>query len=110
MIDDKTPAESFPRIANVGPDAPIVENANGGKQSDCHFSLVQSFPALAVLRVGAVVKAGLTRYEPDNWRKIPQHDHLNHALIHLLAFNAGDRSDAHLDHAACRLLFALETE
>ena len=110
MIGDKTTAKSFPQIAAVGPDAPIVENANGGRQSDCPFSLVHSFPSLAVLRVGAVVKAGLTRYEPDNWRKIPQRDHLNHALVHMLAYNAGDRSDAHLDHAACRLLFALETE
>lgn len=96
-------------IAGVGPDAPTVENEAGGKQSDCPCSLVDSFPHLAVLQVGRVVKAGLTKYEPDNWRKIPRKDHLNHALTHVFAYCAGDRQDSHLEHAACRLLMALET-
>jgi hypothetical protein len=94
----------------VGPDAETVENADGGKQSACPVSLVAGFPSLAVLQVGAVLRHGMTKYGPDNWRKVPRADHLNHAMMHLLAFNSGDRQDMHLQHAATRLLFALETE
>lgn len=94
----------------LGPDAPIVENAAGGKQSACPVSLVESFPHKAVLAVGAVVKKGLERYAPNNWRLIERKDHLNHALTHLFAYCAGDKQDDHLEHAACRILMALETE
>lgn len=98
------------QVPGVGPDAPIVENDAGGRQSACPASLVESFPHLAVLMVGRVVQHGLERYEPDNWRKIGRRDHINHALVHAFAYLAGDRQDDHLEHAATRLLFALETE
>jgi Domain of unknown function (DUF5664) len=57
-----------------------------------------------------VLKDGADKYGPDNWRKIGRADHLNHCLAHIFAHLAGDSGDEHLTHAACRLLFAMETE
>lgn len=95
-------------ISGVGPDAPTVANEAGGKQSACEYSLVDSFPHRAVLDVSRIVKEGLKKYEPDNWRKISRRDHINHALVHLFAMLAGDFQDDHLGHAACRILMAME--
>jgi hypothetical protein len=102
--------QEVPAVRGVGRDAPISTNEKGGQQSASPYSLVSSFPSRALLAVAAVVRRGLTRYKPNNWRLISREDHLNHALTHIVAFNAGDRSDEHLEHAACRLLMALETE
>jgi hypothetical protein len=93
----------------VGPDAPTVTNAAGGKQSKTRYRC-DLLPGRAVLAVAEVLSAGAEKYGPDNWRLIPVRDHVNHALTHLLAFVAGDRSDDHLSHAACRVLFALDLE
>jgi hypothetical protein len=97
-------------IDGVGPEAPVVTNEQGGKQSSSPYSLIKSFPCRGVLEVAKVVKTGLERYAPDNWRKIPRVDHLNHAIAHIFAHGAGDTQDDHLAHAACRLLMALETQ
>ena len=51
---------------------------------------------------------GAVKYGDNNWRKIPIADHINHALTHQMAYLAGDTSDDHLAHAACRALFALD--
>ena len=95
-------------IEGVGPDSPRIANAQGGMQSDSPYSFTAGFPHQAILAVAKVVKNGLTHYAPDNWRQVPRADHLNHALVHLFAYEAGDRQDDHLEHAACRLLMALE--
>ena len=66
-------------------------------------------PAAAIASVAKVLEHGAKKYAKDNWRKIPQIDHANHAMAHLFAFFAGDQQDDHLSHAATRLLMALET-
>lgn len=66
--------------------------------------------AQVLIRIATVMKDGEDRYEPNNWRLIPQEIHINHALIHLLAAYLGDTQDAHLDHALCRLMMAYATE
>jgi Domain of unknown function (DUF5664) len=97
----------------IGPEAPTVINAAGGKQSALPYSFLTSFPKRAIFQVAQVVHGGLKKYEVDNWRKIPRVDHLNHAIAHIFAYGAGDDSEGdraeHLRHAACRILFALET-
>lgn len=98
-----------PVIAGVGPDAPLAENARGGKQSASPYR-ADLLPAKAVLDVSRILAIGAKRYAPNNWRKIDQADHLNHALVHILSHMAGDRQDEHLEHAACRMLMALETD
>lgn len=101
--------EAAPVVEGVGPDAPVVVSDQGGKHSDSPYRL-DVVPPKALLAVSAVLKEGLEKYGLDNWRGISQREHLNHALVHIYAHLAGDQSDSHLTHAACRLLFALETQ
>lgn len=62
-----------------------------------------------MIAIAKVLKYGADRYEPNNWRLIPQEDHINHALIHIIAHLMGDTQDDHIDHALCRLMMALVT-
>lgn len=94
-------------IHGVGPDAPIVTNAAGAKQSASPARL-DLIPMRALLRVGAILQEGAAKYGETNWRGIPVNDHLNHALVHIAAFLAGDTQDDHVGHACCRLQMALE--
>lgn len=63
-----------------------------------------------IIRIGKVLQEGAEKYEPNNWRLIPQEEHINHALIHLFAAALGDTQDEHIDHALCRIMMALSTE
>lgn len=62
-----------------------------------------------VITIAKVLQYGAERYEPNNWRLIPEEEHINHALIHLIAHLAGDTQDDHIDHALCRLMMAKAT-
>lgn len=92
-------------IPHVGPDTPTATSPSGAKQSDLPYRC-DLLPAAAVLMISKTLKDGADRYGVDNWRGIPVSDHVNHALVHLFAYLAGDVQDDHLGHAACRLLFA----
>ena len=96
-------------IEGIGPDAEIVENEAGGKQSKA-VAAFHLMDAPAMIRLAKVLQYGASRYERDNWRKIPCEEHLNHALIHIFAAFAGDTQDDHLGHAFCRLMMACATE
>lgn len=63
-----------------------------------------------VVNIAKVLKYGADRYAPNNWRLIPEEEHINHALIHIIAHLAGDTQDDHIDHALCRLMMAKSTE
>lgn len=97
------------RLPGVSPDEPTHINERGGGQSALPYR-ADLLPFTALLSISRVLKTGADKYGPDNWRKIDQDDHLNHALVHIMAWLAGDRQDDHLSHAACRMLFAMETE
>lgn len=64
----------------------------------------------ALIEIGKILQIGAEKYAPNNWRLIPQEDHLNHALVHYIAYLAGDMQDAHLQHCMCRLMMAYATE
>lgn len=96
-------------VPGLGPDAPITTNEQGGRQSRVPYRC-DLLPARAVLDVAAVLSVGAEKYGPDNWRQITVNEHVNHALAHLFARQAGDDADDHLAHAACRLLMALEMD
>ncbi len=97
----------IPRIGGVGPETETCTNAAGGKQSDIPFRC-DLLPPMACLAVSNVLSLGAEKYGEDNWRQIPASDHVNHALMHLFSWLAEDQQDEHLEHAACRLLMALE--
>ncbi len=63
----------------------------------------------AILEIAKVLKEGAEKYESNNWRLIPQEDHLNHALIHYVAYVKGDTQDNHLGHCLTRLMMAFAT-
>lgn len=63
-----------------------------------------------LLSVSRALKEGADKYEANNWRLIPQEDHISHALTHYLAYLIGDESDDHLSHFYCRLMMAYSTE
>lgn len=63
-----------------------------------------------MIRIAKVLQFGADKYKANNWRLIPQEEHINHALIHLVAALAGDTQDDHIDHALCRLMMAYATE
>lgn len=65
---------------------------------------------LQATRIAKVLQYGADRYEPNNWRLIPEEEHINHALIHLVAHLMGDTQDEHIDHALCRLMMAKATK
>lgn len=93
--------------ALLSPDAPTTINSKGGKQSDTGVRM-DLIPPKALFRVASILKYGAEKYGEKNWHKIETESHLNHALVHLYAFLAGDTQDDHLGHACCRLQMALE--
>lgn len=71
---------------------------------------LEADPIKQLTRMAKVLQYGADRYEPNNWRLIPQEEHINHALIHIIAHLAGDTQDDHIDHALCRLMMAYATK
>lgn len=100
-------ANRMATIPGIGKDAPTVTNEAGGRQSHTPYR-ADLLPAAATLAVCKVLDEGARKHGERNWLKLTVDEQLNHALIHVLAHLAGDRSDDHLPHAACRLLMALE--
>lgn len=66
--------------------------------------------AKQIRRIATVLQEGAEKYEPNNWRLIPQEEHINHALIHLFAAELGDTQDNHIDHALTRIMMAYATK
>lgn len=97
------------KVPGLDPNMPTVVNSKGGKQSDTPYGL-RYVPPLAILEVSKVLKLGADKYGARNWVNIEIEDHLNHALQHIYAYLAGDRSDNHLANLSCRSLFALELQ
>jgi hypothetical protein len=93
----------------LSPDAPTVQNDQGGMQSATagRFDLI---PPKSMFRLAAIMDHGARKYAPNNWKKIEIDSHVNHALQHLFAYLAGDRQDDHLGHALARAAMAVELE
>lgn len=96
-------------IDGVSPDQPVVYNEKGGGQSKSPYRMDLVDPK-SILEIASVLKGGAEKYGDDNWKLISTQDHLNHLLVHVYAHLAGDESDKHLAHAACRAIFALGVE
>lgn len=62
------------------------------------------------LQYGATKGNNGRGYPRNNWRLIPREDHLNHAMIHLIALMTGDTQDNHYGACLCRLHMAIATE
>ena len=96
-------------LKNMGPDAPTETNAQGGKQSKSAYRM-DLIPPSVLFSLGEVLAYGATRYEENNWKKISAKDHLNHVMVHLAGWLAGDTSDDHAGHALCRMAMFYEMQ
>lgn len=92
-------------IKGVSKDTPKTTNAQGGSQSAVSYGFDCLDPK-AMFAMCEALEEGRKEYGKDNWRKIPVEDHINHLLIHVFAYLAGDTQDDHLGHAMCRAMFA----
>lgn len=95
-------------VPGVGADAPKITLEGGGEQSfvPYRFDLIDERALFALARIldyGARERG----YGEHNWRLISVNQNLNHALVHIFAFLAGDTQDDHLEHAFTRVHFAL---
>jgi hypothetical protein len=64
----------------------------------------------AMLRLAHVLWYGAERYGVNNWRKIPQEQHIGRVIYHLVKHLEGDRTEDHLGHAFTRAMFAIGTD
>lgn len=96
------------KVKGVSPNAPIVVNEQGGKQSKTEYAF-HLCDANAMLALAQVLQQGASKYERDNWRKIPSEEHFNHMVIHYFAWLQGDKSDEHLAHMFCRAMMLYAT-
>lgn len=95
-------------VEGVSKEEPVVVNEKGGAQSKSIYraDLVDPIAFFAMTQVLAEGAEKYEKYGKENWRNIPVHEHLNHLLIHVYAYLAGDTSDLHISHAMCRAMFA----
>ena len=89
----------------------MTRNAHGGKQHSTPYRMEALMPN-AILEVGKVRREGHDThgYSDENYKLIPMREHVGRALGHLFKWLAGDKTNDHLSHAACRVLMALEME
>lgn len=87
-------------------DGETIITKDGGKQSFVS-ARVDLIPPECLLLLGQCLGFGADKYGEENWKKIPLQDHLNHVMVHVLKFQAGDRTEPHLVNVLARGVFAL---
>ncbi|WP_319557925.1 dATP/dGTP diphosphohydrolase domain-containing protein [Thiomicrorhabdus sp.] len=106
LLDNLLPKQSL---------SPCDIGLNEGVKSDDGKAMFSLIPPHALHQVAQVLTFGAKKYEPENWRKVPNANqrYLDAALRHLNAHQQGEKTDSesglpHLAHATCCLLFLLE--
>lgn len=105
--DGESAAKIFKETGTEKTEGTTYTNKHGGKQSRIETGFMY-IPPVPLDRVSRILAVGAAKYGVNNWHKIPQKKHLEHALKHLNEFKAGDTSEDHLGNATCRLLFSMD--
>lgn len=92
-------------------------NHTGGRKFDGGKLQYGLLPPLALKETVRVLTFGAEKYEPDNWRRVPDgaRRYFDAAQRHLWAYREGERYDPetevnHLAHAICCLMFMLDLD
>ena len=92
-------------------------NHTGGRKFDGGKLQYGLLPPLALRETVKVLTFGAEKYEPDNWRKVPDghRRYFDAAQRHLWAYKEGEKIDPesgvnHLAHAICCLFFMLDLD
>jgi Domain of unknown function (DUF5664) len=87
-------------------------NHTGGRKFDGGKLQYSLLPPLALEDVVKVLTFGAQKYEPDNWKRVPdaKRRYFDAAQRHIWAYKAGEINDPesgvnHLAHAVCCLMF-----
>jgi hypothetical protein len=105
--NQKAGAPALKGFTGLEKDAPIVTNERGGVSSGTAFAYHLIDP-VALQELAKVMRYGEQKgYLRDNWRLLSIEDHLNHTIMHIMAHQAGDKQDDHLEHAFTRMMMAV---
>lgn len=107
------PIEAYAR--KIEPQCETTEAvATSAAKSDIVGTGLVLIPWYSILAIGKIFIEGL-RYGRDNWKKgvgdkAYQEERLEHAMLHLLKWKEGDRTEAHLEKVAWFCVTQLELE
>jgi hypothetical protein len=89
----------------------------GGRKFDGGKLQYGLIPPLALRETVKVLTFGAEKYEPDNWRRVPDGNrrYFDAAQRHLWAYQEGEMYDletgvSHLAHALCCIMFMLDLD
>jgi hypothetical protein len=96
---------------------PLHSLQEPGRKDDAQKARWDLFPFRALEEIARVLTYGASKYNDDNWRKVPnlRRRYLAAAFRHVVAWRLGQLRDPetglhHLAHAACCLIFILAAE
>jgi len=88
-----------------------TETFDSGAQRSTLIGRYDLLSPIGLRRAAEAAAHGASKYRPFNCeRGLPISVYANHAIAHIYAYLAGDRSEDHLGHAAWNLLFACHSE
>lgn len=92
-------------------------NFTGGRKFDGGKLQYGLLPPLALRETVQVLTFGAQKYEPDNWKRVPEPNrrYFDAAERHVWAYKEGEKYDPesgvnHLAHAICCLMFMLDLD
>ena len=94
--------------AAAQPEQMAVFDSGARRSADGDDTRLDLLPYRALHLIGKTLKLGAQKYGDYNWQKgIPVETCFNHCLRHIYLWLDGDRSENHISHAACNLMFIL---
>jgi hypothetical protein len=109
--------ETFIRLDDSNLSISQDPNHTGGRKFDGGKLQYGLLPPLALRETVKVLTFGAEKYEPDNWKRVPDSHrrYFDAAQRHLWAYKEGEVNDPesgvnHLAHALCCIMFMLDLD